>query len=142
MSGSKKSSGMDLRRLTKYLDEVSRERTTLEDGRVLTRGEALAEKLWDLALGTVMEDENGDFIVTKPDRTVAVFIFERLEGKIPTAAAVDDHRGPTAADRIDELAKARLDAHADAVLAVPDESDGMEMSSDELADSEDSDQES
>lgn len=85
------------------------------DGQVLTRGEALALLLWKKALGYTERKVNDDGIEVEVHHEPAAWaqqlIFDRLEGRTPTAIPEDETR-VKAADTVSELAKARINAAA------------------------------
>lgn len=97
--------------------EIYDTRIVGEDGEIrsITRYEALAELLWKKALGWIEEvDEKGDKGVMvrtkrehKPESWAAQLIYERWEGKTPVAMP-EVGRGLTAADRVRDLSKARI----------------------------------
>lgn len=88
---------------------------TLHDGTEVTREQALAELLWKMALGYtepyVDDAGNPKEMVHKPTQWAMTLVFERLEGKAPSAMP-DDTGGVTAAQKIRALAKDRLNAMA------------------------------
>jgi hypothetical protein len=83
---------------------------------LVTKAEMLAKRVWQAALGWVEEiveetDVPGKTktkkVYHKPAAWAQQFIWERFEGKAP-AALPDDQQGLSAADKVDELAKARV----------------------------------
>ena len=86
--------------------------TTLDDGTVLTREQALAEWIWQQALGWVesVREPNGNLkrITHEPIARWAEFVFERLEGKAAPASAEAGGTKVSAADKVRELTKQRL----------------------------------
>lgn len=106
------------RQLTRFLTELGSETIVTKDGESITRDQALAQTLWDLALGCEYEDDDGNAVYRHPDKAVAIFIMERREGRTPMTNATDEGPRMTAADKIDELAKARINAEADSIIPV------------------------
>jgi len=106
------------RQLTKLLTELGQEVVIQPDGRSATRDELLAAALWDLALGGVFETPEGTPRFFRPDKQIAMFILERREGRMPVNSSTDGDKDKlTAAEKIDDLAKERINAEADAVEA-------------------------
>ena len=103
------------KRLTELLTEMGSDPITNAAGDIVTRDEALAKVLWDLALGYAYKDDDNKEQFVAPDRSIAQFIFERREGKVATAA-IDDRGVMTASDKVSELARNRINSHADEVL--------------------------
>ena len=104
--------------LTKHLREIMasyHDSRLNDDGDMVmfTKAEALAEILADRALGwdeeLEIEDKKVPGKVTKvmkkhpPEKWAIVMVYERMEGKTPTALA-DETKGLTAAERVGELA--------------------------------------
>jgi len=105
------------RQLTKYLRELVGEVHTVDDdGGVITKGEALAQLLWNKALGyLVMDPKKKEEVYSKPESWAIQLIFERLEGKTPSDPMDDAHR-PSIAERVSEIAVSRLNAEATAAV--------------------------
>ncbi len=110
------------KRLTTFLTDMGSDVLILDDGTTATRDEMLAGQLWKMALGYVEDDGEGGQRIIKPDRSVAIFIFERREGRIPATARLDEYSSISAEERVDELARARINAEADALVPVPGDS--------------------
>lgn len=102
--------------LTKHLREIMASIHTSdlnEDGEMVftTKVERLAEIVADRALGWSEEVEvkkkNGQGeMMTKhhpPEKWAIIMVYERMEGKTPTAVA-DDNKGLTVTDKVSELA--------------------------------------
>ena len=91
--------------LTRYLEIIATEETECilgDDGedRMATKAEALCRTIWKRALGyTETDAETGTSIIFPPDRGSANILFERLEGRVPTAGA-DESGKLTAAQRV------------------------------------------
>jgi len=111
------------RQLTKHLRELAAEAHdwSEEDG-VITKGEALAKLLWKKALGykeKTVDDEGNEKEVYHPPASWAIqLVYDRMEGKTPQAITEDDTR-ISAADRVRDLAKARLNSLASKAATVP-----------------------
>ncbi len=117
------------RELTNKLRELAAEIHDVEliDGEAVTktRGETLAELIWKRALGYTEEvtEEDPDtpgkvntrMIIHKPEISSAHLIYDRLEGKTPQALP-DEHGGVTAADKVRELAIARVNRMANEAI--------------------------
>lgn len=113
------------RRLTGFLEELGGETIVTDDGDSVTRDEALAKTLWSLALGGTYKDEDGDEHFRHPDKAVAIFIVERREGRMPMTSQLDTQSGMTASDRIDELARSRINSETDALCSGTDTLDSV-----------------
>ncbi len=78
-------------KLTEYLNSVRQEETETVsingEPKIITKAEALARRLWLMALGGKEEfiNDNGETVETiyKPDRKSAELIYAYLEGKPP-----------------------------------------------------------
>ena len=111
------------RQLTKHLRELANEThdIDLDDGRVITKGEALARLLWGKALGETIKTIDDQGVtheeIQKPASWAISMIYDRMEGKIPQSVA-DSEKGMSAAERVSELVKTRLNSEADAAVAV------------------------
>jgi len=93
-----------------------------DDGSPISRNEALAQMLWDMALGHTSRERDTDGTMREvyhpPVAWCAQYIYERQEGRSPTAVPENDTR-IRAADRVRDLAKARLNKIAVAVAGPP-----------------------
>jgi hypothetical protein len=113
--------------LTNHLREMAAEaHDMMDDGSVLTRGEALALLLWRKALGYTekrVDDEGTETEVYHEPASWAIqLVYERMEGRTPQAITEDEQR-IKAADRVRDLAKSRLNSLAQKATAVaPDDS--------------------
>lgn len=118
----KKPARVNAKQLTKYLRELSSEAHTIDDeGTMITKGEALARLIWAKALGgmiPILDDEGRSVMRFEKPATWAIeLVYDRIEGKTPQT--IEDHTGGmTAADRVSELAKTRLNNEAEASLTV------------------------
>lgn len=104
------------RALTKHLQSLGQEMHTIDDqGNPITREEALARLLWNMALGYVEKvrnnEGNWEEVAHKPVAWAMQAVWDRREGKVPLAIGEDDNR-IKASDRVRELAKDRLNALA------------------------------
>jgi len=117
------------RQLTDHLRELAADAETIvvggeDEGRVITKGEALARLLFEKALGyveMVPDPKNGKMpieIVHSPEHWAIQLIWERLEGRAPQAIT-DEKPSLTATERVTELARLRFNHKAEAVAAVP-----------------------
>lgn len=100
------------KQITQHLREMAAvAHEMLEDGTVMTRGEALALLLWKKALGYTERkvDDEGDVTVTEhnPASWAIQMVYERMEGKTPLAMTEDDTKVKASA-KVRELATARL----------------------------------
>lgn len=107
--------------LTKHLRTLAMEAETLsDDGTLITKAEALARALWKKALGfteTVVRDKGPEEVIHTPEAWAIQLIYERLEGKVANAA-VDDGGKISAAERVSELSRNRINAYAGATAPV------------------------
>jgi hypothetical protein len=107
--------------LTKHLRTLAMEAHDLtESGEVQTRAEALAKLIWLKALGYKKMEYRGEAsnrilveVEHPPESWCIQLIYERLEGKVPQAA-VDDAGKTTAAERVSDLARTRINTLAGA----------------------------
>lgn len=99
------------KKITQYLREMSAETESLLDtGEVVDKASALAAMLWKKALGySAIEEVRGVKVdVYHPPEAWAIqLVYERLEGKVPQAPT-DESNKLSAADRVSELAKSRI----------------------------------
>ena len=127
-------SGRGLGQLTKHLSALAAEyETTNDKGDPITRAELLALVVWKKALGwTDPARMQGDIVLVKevihkPESWAIQLIYERIEGKAPQA--ITDEKGRlTAAEKVGELARSKLNAEANASLAVPCVSGPVDLS--------------
>lgn len=110
------------RQLTQFLRAIAADASTIDDeGNLITKGEALARLLFKKALGYHESEDPDDpskKTYHKPEAWAMQMIWERLEGKAPMAM-MDEKSGLSAEDRVSELATARLNSYAEAVVSVP-----------------------
>lgn len=130
----------DSKRLTQLLTDLGSD-TVLDpaSGGATTRDELLARTLWDMALGGFVTDpDTGEQRFHRPDRSVAMFILERREGKTPTA--VQDESGRLSLpDRLTDLGRSRINSEADTLGAVPGDPGLLDGPDNGSEDSEDAD---
>ena len=125
--------GLGPGQLTKHLRALAAEiETSDSDGNLITRAEQLALVVWKKALGwTDPAKKQGDVILTKevihkPESWAIQLIYERIEGKAPQA--IPDAKGRlTAAEKVSELAKSKLNAEAESVVSVPSPSGPVDL---------------
>jgi hypothetical protein len=107
--------------LTKHLRALAMEAESLADsGETITKAEALSRLLWKKALGYTAMEMRGEAdkrVMTEvyhpPESWAIQMIYERLEGKVPQSA-VDDAGKTTAAERVSDLARTRINMLAGA----------------------------
>ena len=109
--------------LSEYLRGIATERTeTVIDpitckAVIVSKAEALARKLWDRAMGRrIKEDpETGRTVIVEGeiDLDCAKLLLERIEGKTGVSSDATDAGKPTAADRVSEVNKRRLNSMAE-----------------------------
>ena len=113
--------GYSSKQLTRFLRELANDPHTYDfsDERSLTKAEALAVLLWNKALGFSEPDPDnkGAIVNHKPEAWAIQLLWERLEGKAP-AAVEEQSQTMTAAAKVGELAKSRINSEAAASLAV------------------------
>lgn len=91
-----------------------------DGGEYLTRNEAVAWLLWQYALGFEEKDpdNNDKTIKVKPQRWAIELLWDRLEGKAPSA--VHDDKGTlTAADKVSDQAVSRMNKIAAETVGAP-----------------------
>lgn len=116
----KRASAYNSKQLTQHLRELAAEIETIDDeGATITKGEALAKMLWKKALGYTEIGSEGVETFIKPASWAIQLIYERMEGKAPLAVP-DGKDRQTAASKVSELAKARINALTEATLAEKD----------------------
>lgn len=137
----KKRAKYSSRQLTDHLRELAAEAETIvasgeDEGRVVTKGEALARLLWRKALGYSETDpKTAETKVHQPEAWAMQLIWDRMEGRAPQAIT-DEKAGLTAADKVHDLAKLRLNSAAQTAAAVPGHSAPVDRPSDGPSDSE------
>lgn len=95
--------------LTRHLRELAGSLSDQigDDGNALTKAEALAKVLWERAIGWTETDDAGKKTEHKPEPWAVSLVYERLEGRCPTAEDVGGSKG-TIADKIGELSKTKI----------------------------------
>jgi len=117
------------RKLVDWLHDIGAEAFTIdEEGEIITKDEQLARMMFRMALGWEEKDpDNPDRLVKhKPDKQMMMFIVERREGKSPMAKP-DEAETATAAEKVSDLARARLNKLADSALSLSEQSEGVDM---------------
>lgn len=109
--------------LSDYLRGIATERTeTIIDpitckAVIVSKAEALARKMWDRAMGRrIKEDpESGQVVITEGeiDLDCAKFLLERIEGKVGVSGDAQDTGKPTAAEKVSEINKRRMNMMAE-----------------------------
>ena len=107
-------------KLGKHLRDLAAKIETIDDeGRTITKGEALAQLLFKKALGyTEVDPETHTDQYRKPEAWAIQMIFERLEGRVPQVQPTEND-GVSAAERITDLARAKINLAA-TTAASPD----------------------
>jgi hypothetical protein len=105
------------RLLTKFIRQIAEECTEVikdEDNpleaRMVSKAEAMARKMWDIALGyteTIVRVDGPIDIVHPPDHKMMTILLDRLEGRAATATE-DETLRPTAAQKVSEAAQKRI----------------------------------
>ena len=99
--------------LTRYLEIIAEEKTEMIKGadgedKLATKAEALARLIWKRALGyTELNVKDNVDIVHQPEQSKIGMIFDRIEGRAPTAGE-DTKDKITAAQRVSEQGKNRI----------------------------------
>ena len=102
--------------LSKFLRMVAQDIETSTNDKnfdPITKAEALARLVWKYALGWIEYDPDDPgkvVMVHKPDWRAVALLYDRIEGKV--AAAIPDDKSLTLPEKVDELAKANLNAIA------------------------------
>lgn len=108
------------RELTTHLRQLAAMAHTTDDGGdPVTKGQVLAELVFKMALGyeEVDADNPQKKVFVRPSQWAIQLIYERLEGKTPTAIA-DEKTGIRVADRVSELGKSRINAISRAIVGI------------------------
>lgn len=113
------------RLLSCYLRSIGTEKTeTVIDpitckSVIVSKAEALARKLWDRAIGRRMREnpETGDVEIVEGDIDLdcVKILLDRIEGKTGVNADVADANKVTAADKVSEVNKRRMNMLAEGV---------------------------
>lgn len=123
----KRAPTLNSKQLTLHLRELAAEIETIDDeGRTITRGEALARMLWKKALGYTEIGSDKVEIYVKPASWAIQLIYDRMEGKAPIAIP-DDKGRLTTAGKVSELARARINSMSDAIAAVSDQKGPVDL---------------
>ena len=121
----KRAPAYNSQQLTRHLREIAAECQTIDDeGNLITNGEALASMLWKKALGyheaKTLADGTEKSVFVPPASWAIQLIYERMEGKAPIAIP-DDSKHQSAAAKVDELVRSRINSMSDASVATKDE---------------------
>lgn len=103
------------RLLTRFIRQIAEECTEFvkdDDGedRMVSKAEAMARKMWDIALGyteTVVRVDGPIDVVHPPDHKMLQILYDRMEGRAATATE-DEVLRPTAAAKVSEQAQKRI----------------------------------
>ena len=113
-AGSKQRAG---RLLSTFLRSIAQEKIKIidKDGvpRTVTKARALAEQMWNRALGThSYVDKNGELKTDPPDKSMIDMLFDRCEGRVGTVeeevkkdASVPDKVSQANKDKLNKLAR-------------------------------------
>ena len=103
--------------LSRFLRQISEEETEMVQGsegedRMATKAEAMARKMWRIALGWTEQVVPGDGampyeIEHAPDQKMMALLYDRIEGRA-TPATEDDANRPSAAMKVTEQSKSRI----------------------------------
>lgn len=100
-----------------------------DEGETITKGKALALLLFKKALGFTETHKDNEGVLQetyhKPESWAIQYIYDRLEGRVPQAVTEQDN-GPTIADKIREISKARANDLAQKSQSAPRESRHLE----------------
>lgn len=84
---------------------------------IVSKAEALARKLWDRAIGRRIREnpDTGELEVTEGDMDLdcAKILLDRIEGKTGVSVEAADSGKATAADKVSEINKRRMNALAE-----------------------------
>lgn len=102
--------------LSKFIRQIAEEETESVEGskRMATKAEALANIVWQKALGykeMIIPGDNGPpvIVVHKSDNKMIQMLWDRMEGRAPTAGEDVSHR-PSTAEKVSEQGKRRIGA--------------------------------
>ncbi len=97
--------------LTRFLETIAEEKTELgEDGDLITKAEALARLIWKRALGYKEADiKTGVELIHPPEQSKIGLIFDRIEGRAPTASEDKKEKVPLS-KRVSEVGKENIAA--------------------------------
>lgn len=141
-----KSGAYSSRQLTQHLRELASDIHEMDEGgELFTKGQALAKLVFDKALGheekQIDDDGKEKMVYHKPEAWAIQLIWERMEGKAPQATP-DDKKTLTAASKVGDLVKARINSLSEAAAALPDSSGPVDLPQDGAEGSKGPDQES
>ncbi len=100
--------------LTRFLEQIAEEKTelvkdpTTGEDKLVTKAEALARVIWNLALGSKEVDpKTGVETIFAPQQSKIGLIFDRIEGRAMPAGE-DTKDKLTVAERVSEVGKKRI----------------------------------
>ena len=112
-----KAKGYNSKEVTNHLRLLAAEAhdISIEDGSIITKGQALAKLIWDKALGYTEKKKDDEGVETEifhePASWAIQMVYDRMEGKTSQAITEDEHR-VTAAEKVRGLALARFNDSA------------------------------
>ena len=100
--------------LSRFLRDIAAEKTEVAkvdgDDVMVTKAEAIARLMWQMALGFTEQRVEGNGLVDihhAPDRAMISLVFDRIEGKAAPMAEIGKKR--TIADKVSEQGKKRIE---------------------------------
>ncbi len=102
--------------LSRYIRIIAEEETEVilveGEDRMATKAEAMARKMWKIALGWTEQVVPGDGAMPyevehAPDQKMMALLYDRMEGRA-TPATEDDTNRPSAAMKVTEQSKSRI----------------------------------
>ena len=99
--------------LLSHLKRLAKEDISKDDEMPMTRAEALAKTMWEMALGYEIELDDGNTRRYGPDKVMAKEVFDRIEGRVPTTDARDQKQKASVSDRVGDESRKRLNALAE-----------------------------
>lgn len=103
--------------ISQFLGQIAEEQTEFAkddcgNDQMVSKAEALARKMWKMALGYkeehIEDDGSKTIIHHPPDRVMMSLLFDRIEGKAPLSTAMDKGKR-TIADKVTEQGKKRIE---------------------------------
>ena len=100
------------RLLSTFLREIAQEKITEIGGvptaKIITKAHALANQIWDRALGNYQQvDKLGELKMLPPDKSMIELIFDRCEGRVGSEAEERD-KDRTVPDRVSDANKQKI----------------------------------
>jgi len=109
------------RTLSKFVREIALEQTEQclegDDPRPVSKAEKLARLMWKMALGWTEIKDDGKEIAHKPDKGMMALLWDRLEGKVPQTDGKSLGNKASAADRVGEQSRKRLNKIAGGIAS-------------------------